>query len=89
MTRGQCAKSSYLKTSSEHDRKHVVAIATTIRRRGLRYWYSTHDPCAKTEVRLKISKHKMLSFSITKEIIKSNNSLVVITLFKVGENEFL
>ena len=43
----------------------------------------------KTEVHLKISEHKMLSFSVRKEIIENNNSLVVISLFIVGENELL
>ena len=38
---------------------------------------------------LKISEHEMLSFSVRKEIIKNDNSLVVILLPKVGENEFL
>ena len=37
---------------------------------------------------MKITEHKMLSFSVKKEIIKNNNSLVVISLSKVGENEF-
>ena len=31
----------------------------------------------------------MLSFLVRKEIIENNNCLVVISLFKVGENEFL
>ena len=38
---------------------------------------------------MKMSEHKMLTFSIKKEIIGNNNSLVVISLFKVGVNEFL
>ena len=33
-------------------------------------------------------EHKMLSFSVRKEVIKNNNSLVVISLSKAGENEF-
>ena len=37
---------------------------------------------------LKISEHEMLSFSVRKEIIKNDNSLVVILLSKVVENEF-
>ena len=45
-------------------------------------------PLCKTEFRLKISEHKMLSFSAQKEIIENNNSLVAISLSKVGENEF-
>ena len=46
-------------------------------------------PLCKTEVHLKISEHEMLSFSVRKEITKNNNSLAVISLSKVGENEFL
>ena len=42
-----------------------------------------------TEVHLKKSEHKILSFSLRKEIIENNNSLVVISLSTVGENEFL
>ena len=38
---------------------------------------------------LKVSDHEMLSFSVRKEIIKNDNSLVVILLSKVVENEFL
>ena len=38
---------------------------------------------------LKVSQHEMLIFSIRKEIIKNNNSLVVILLSTVVENEFL
>ena len=38
---------------------------------------------------MKVSEHEMLSFSVRKEIIKNENSLVVILLSKVGENEFL
>ena len=41
------------------------------------------------KVDLKVSEHKMLSFSVRKEMIKNNNSLVVILLSKVVENEFL
>ena len=33
--------------------------------------------------------HKMLNFLVRKEIIEYNNGLVVISLSKVGENEFL
>ena len=33
--------------------------------------------------------HKMLTFLVRKEIVENNNSLVVISLSKVGENEFL
>ena len=36
---------------------------------------------------MKISKHKMLSFSVIKEIFENSNSLVVTSLSKVGENE--
>ena len=43
----------------------------------------------KTEVHLKISEHRMSSFSVRKEMIENNNRLVVISLSKVGENEFL
>ena len=35
------------------------------------------------------SEHEMLSFSVRKEIIKNDDSLVVISLFKVVENAFL
>ena len=45
-------------------------------------------PLCKTEVHLKMSEDKMLSFSVRKEIIEINNSLVVISLFTVGKNEF-
>ena len=38
---------------------------------------------------LKVSEHEMLSFPVRKEIIKNDNSLVVILLFKVVKNEFL
>ena len=38
---------------------------------------------------MKVSEHEMLSFSVRKEIIKNYNSLVVILLSKVVENEFL
>ena len=38
---------------------------------------------------LKVSEHEMLSFLVRKEIIKNDNSLVVILLSKVVENEFL
>ena len=41
------------------------------------------------KVHLKVSEHEMLSFSVRKEIIKKDNSLVVILLSKVVENEFL
>ena len=41
------------------------------------------------KVHLKVSEHEMLSYSVRKEIIKNDNSLVVILLFKVAENEFL
>ena len=36
-----------------------------------------------------VFEHEMLSFSVRKEIIKNDNSLVVILLCKVVENEFL
>ena len=42
-----------------------------------------------TQVHLKASEHEMLSFSVRKEIIKNDNSLAVILLSKVVENEFL
>ena len=35
------------------------------------------------------SEHEMLSFSVKKEIIKNDNSLVGILLSEVVENEFL
>ena len=38
---------------------------------------------------LKISEHGMWSFSVRKEISENVNSLAVILLSKVGENEFL
>ena len=41
------------------------------------------------KVHLKVSEHEMLSFSVRKEIIKNDNSLVVILLSKVIKNEFL
>ena len=41
------------------------------------------------KVHLKVSEHEMLSFSVRKEIIKNDNSLVAILLSKVVENEFL
>ena len=41
-----------------------------------------------TEVYLKVSEQEMLCFSIRKEIIKNDNSLVVILLPNVGEKEF-
>ena len=46
-------------------------------------------PLCKTKVHLSISEHKMLSFSVKKKIIENDNSLVVISLSKEGENEFL
>ena len=41
------------------------------------------------KVHLKVSEHEMLTFSVRKEIIKNDDSLVVILLSKVVENEFL
>ena len=41
-------------------------------------WYLTHGPW-----------HEMLSFSVRKVIVENSNSLVVISLSKVGENEVL
>ena len=41
------------------------------------------------KVHLKVSEHEMLRFSVKKEIIKNDNSLVVILLSKVVKNEFL
>ena len=38
---------------------------------------------------LTVSEHEMLIFSVRKEIIKNDHSLVVILLSKVVENEFL
>ena len=46
-------------------------------------------PLCKTEVHLDMSEHEVLSFSVRKKNIKNDNSLVVILLPKVGENEFL
>ena len=45
-------------------------------------------PLCKTKVLLKISEHEMLSFSLRKEIIENDNSLVDISFSKIGENEF-
>ena len=45
------------------------------------------DP--KTQVQVNVSEHEMLSFSVRKEIIKNDNSLLVILLSKVVENELL
>ena len=39
------------------------------------------------KVHLKVSEHEMLSFLVQKEIIKNDNSLVVILLFKVVEKQ--
>ena len=36
-----------------------------------------------------VSEHEMLSFSVRKEIIENDNSLLIILLSKVGKNEFL
>ena len=41
------------------------------------------------KVHLKVSEHEMLSFSVRKEIIKNDNSLAVILLSNVVENEFV
>ena len=41
------------------------------------------------QVHLKVSEHEMLSFLVRKEIIKNDNSLVVILLSKVVENKFI
>ena len=49
----------------------------------------TADLRRKQWKQLKISEHKMSSFSARTEVIENNNSLTVISLFKVGENEFL
>ena len=38
---------------------------------------------------MRVSEHEMLRFSIRKEIIENDNSLIVILLSKVGDNEFL
>ena len=43
-------------------------------------------PLCKTKVLLKISEHKMLSFSLRN--IENDNSLVDISFSKIGENEF-
>ena len=42
-----------------------------------------------TQVNSKVSENEMLSFLVRKGIIKNDNSLVVILLSKVVENEFL
>ena len=39
------------------------------------------------KVHLKVSEHEMLGFSVRREIIKNDNSLAVILLSKVVENE--
>ena len=44
---------------------------------------------SETEVNLKISEHKMLSFAVRKEIIENNNSLAVISLSKVDQDYFV
>ena len=44
-------------------------------------------PLCKREVHLKISEHKILSFSVKKKIIENAENWVVISLSKVGENE--
>ena len=41
------------------------------------------------KVHLKVSEQEMLRFSVRREIIKYDNSLVVILLSKILENEFL
>ena len=41
------------------------------------------------DVHLKVSEHEMLRFPVRKEIIENNNSLAVISVSKVGENEFI
>ena len=46
-------------------------------------------PAWKIDVHLKISEHEMLSVLVRKEIIENNNSLVVISLSKEGESEFV
>ena len=47
-------------------------------------------PLCQTQVHLKVrSEHEILSFSVRKEMIKNDNSLVVILLSKVVENGFL
>ena len=38
---------------------------------------------------LKISEHKILSFSVRKEIIENDNSWAVLLLSKVGKNKFV
>ena len=38
---------------------------------------------------MRVSEHKMLSFSVRKKIIENDKSLVVILLSEIGENEFL
>ena len=41
------------------------------------------------QVHLKASEHETLGFSVREEIFRNDNSLVVILLSKVVENEFL
>ena len=45
-------------------------------------------PLCKTKVLLKISERKMVRFSLRKEIIENDNSLVDISFSKIGESEF-
>ena len=45
-------------------------------------------PLCKTKVLLKISENKMPSFSLRKEMIENDNSLIDISFSKIGENEF-
>ena len=48
------------------------------------YQWNAHDHFKQT-----IPEYKMLSFSVRKKFVENNNSLVVISLSKAGENEFL
>ena len=71
--------------SNHHGHIEVFCrVLSPIKVSGIRPW-----PQCKTEVQLKISEYKMLRLSVQKEITENNNSLVVISLSKVSENEFL
>ena len=63
----------------------MKSIHSLLKVTGIRSMAPVHN----TQVPLKISEHKMSSFLVRKEITENNNSLVVISLSKVGENEFL
>ena len=66
---------SVTRQKMEHDGSFQAAVTVTgpVQNRG----------------HLKISEHKMSRFSVRKEVIENNNSLAVISLSNVDENEFL